>query len=205
LPKSSVYVTIIGNAASGKTTLSEALAKALGATVVPADELFRVNPFFPLALKDRKRWSFTSDTWFLQQRVHAVAKVPQMLSKKSVIVDSGLIMSYVYAHSRLEAGFYTEDEWKLYQALFADLTKALNLPPSSIVIYLQSDVELLLQRIKERGRDFEQTSHTREYLTGLHNSLEYVVKELKKQNIHLITVPADYTNVTNIAAQIRKT
>ena len=51
-------VVIIGNVGSGKSTVSKMLAKKLGAKLVPADKFFEINPFFPLALEDRKRWIF---------------------------------------------------------------------------------------------------------------------------------------------------
>lgn len=47
------YITVIGNVASGKSTLTPFLAKALRAKLVKADELYKTNPFFKDAVVDR--------------------------------------------------------------------------------------------------------------------------------------------------------
>ncbi len=63
------FITIIGNIASGKSTIAHFLAKQLDADLVMADELYKTNPFFQNAVVDRSRWSLASDLWFLMKRV----------------------------------------------------------------------------------------------------------------------------------------
>lgn len=182
-------ITVIGNVGSGKTTLTKLLAGRLPAKKIPADSLFRINPFFSLALKDRKRWSLASDLWFLYKRLELVRQVPRLLVKSHVIVDSGLLMSFVYTHSRLRDGYFSKDEWELYHSLYKELT--VNEKSPDMVIYLQAPVAFLRKRIKERGRKFEIKNHSKDYLNNLNKSLKKVVKELKMQGTKVIAIKAD--------------
>src|SRR3989344_2862847 len=102
-------ITIIGNIGVGKSTLTGALEREMPAQRVPADSLFKINPFFPLTLNDRARWSLTSDLWFLYERVKAEREIPGFLKTAHVVVDSGLPMSWVYARSRVGSGYFTHD------------------------------------------------------------------------------------------------
>lgn len=167
-------ITVIGNVGSGKSTLTRLLAKKLSATIVPADELYKINPFFPLAVKDRKRWSLASDLWFLRERVNLAKKYPQYLLKKNVVVDSGIPMSWVYANSRLKSGFFTRDEWNLYKNYYRVATA--NIRPPDIVIFLKAKVPFLMERIRKRGRSFEIKYFDQKYLASLEQSIEGFMK-----------------------------
>lgn len=174
-------IVVIGNVGSGKSTLCQALAEKLPAKLVPADELYKTNPFFSLTVGDRKRWSLTSDLWFLVERVKLAREAEEMLEKSDVVVDSGIPMSQVYAHSRLGHGYFTSDEWELYRECYGEFTKGLRQP--DVVINLKADTKFLRKRIEKRGREFEVVNHSLEYLGGLEKSLEKVVGELKEVGV----------------------
>lgn len=180
------FITIIGNIASGKSTLTRLLTKQLKARQIPADSLFRVNPFFPLALNDRPRWSLASDLWFFYERLKLERKIPQRLKTHHVIVDSGLPMSFVYARSRLISGYLTQNEWELYKSIHDELLPTAQFPDT--IIYLKTPVEIILKRIHRRRRQFELKHYTAKYLRGLGKSLEMVVKKLQKHGIRIVSV-----------------
>jgi deoxyadenosine/deoxycytidine kinase len=180
------FITIIGNIGVGKSTLTDLLAKNLPAHEIPADSLFKISPFFPLTVNDRARWSLTSDVWFLYQRVKMTQDVPQAVKKNNVVVDSGIPMSFAYAHSRLDSGYFTKEEWQLYKDLHDELLTDSLFP--DIVVYLKAPVKFLLERINERGREFELKYYTAEYLRRLSRSLGVVVKKLKEKKVKVITI-----------------
>lgn len=185
MPKNK-FITIIGNIASGKSTLTRLLTKKLKASQVPADSLFRTNPFFPLALNDRPRWSLASDLWFFYERLKLERKIPLKLKKHHVVVDSGLPMSFVYARSRLISGYLTQNEWELYKSIHDELLPTAKFPDT--IIYLKTPVEIILKRIRRRRRQFELKHYTTKYLGGLGESLEMVVKKLQKHKIRIVSV-----------------
>lgn len=186
------FVTIIGNVGTGKSTLTDLVADAFPASKVPADSLFKINPFFPLAVQDRARWSLTSDMWFLLERVKMTREIPALLKISNVVVDSGLPMSYVYAHSRIGTGYFTNDEWKLYEELYNELFTNECLP--DVVVYLHAPAEFLLERIQQRGREFEMKTYTAEYLDVLQHSIGLLVRRLKKHDILVITIDVTKTD-----------
>ncbi len=181
-----LLITIIGNVASGKTTITSLISKHLPAKKIPADELFRVNPFFPLAVKDRKRWSLASDLWFLYRRVEMTNEFSLGLRKTYILVDGGLPMSYVYAYSRLRSGFYTKDEWKLYTTYYKSLCK--NILRSDLIISLEASVDFLQSRIRKRGRAYEIKYFTDGYLLDLNKSLNSFKQNSKKTNTKLLSL-----------------
>ncbi len=187
-------ITIIGNIASGKSTLTELLTKKMPAIKISADEFYKTNPFFPLSLKDRKRWSFSSDLWFLLERVKMARKYSDLLKQSYVVVDSGIPMSWVFANSRLKQGYYTSDEWKFYQAYHNDMT--LGLINSDIIIHLNVDESLLLESMKKRNREFEMLYYNTEYLRALNGSIrKYIGLAENKSNI--ITIKRPGTDLLN--------
>lgn len=192
------FITIIGNIASGKSTLTRLLTKKLKARQIPADSLFRINPFFPLALNDRPRWSLASDLWFFYERLKLERKIPKQLKTNHVIVDSGLPMSFVYARSRLINDYLTQNEWELYKSIHDELLPTAKFPDT--IIYLKTPVEMILKRIRRRRRQFELKHYTAKYLQGLEESLEIVVKKLIKHRVRIINI--DTTKIDFIHNQI---
>lgn len=177
-------ITVIGNVGSGKSTLATFLARALHAHHVAADELYKSNPFFSDAVANRSRWSLASDLWFLLERVEIAKKLDILLQEKTVVQDSGLLMSWVYANSRLNAGYMNEKEQEIYTMIFDKLTRTF--PQEDLVIYLDLPITILHERIRERGRDFEIRFHTQEYLSGLAKSLKRLVVRLKQKRIPVL-------------------
>ncbi len=185
------FITVIGNIAAGKSTLVELLSEKMPAREVPADSLFRINPFFPLALTDRVRWSLASDLWFLYERVKMTRDIPEQVKRNHVVVDSGLPMSFVYARSRLVHGYLTDDEWELYKAIHDEIIPKTRFPDK--VIYLKAPIDMILERIKKRDRKFELKHYNRKYLKGLAIGLGLVVKKLEVNKVKI--VPVDVAKV----------
>ncbi len=194
------HIVVIGNVATGKSTLAKALADKLQGELVPADRFFETNPFFPEALKDRQRWSFTSDTWFLLERLLLMRQALSLPSPQPLVVDSGLLMSYVYAHSRLSQGYMTADEWELYERLFSYLTE--EIPAPELVVFLNGPVDFLRQRIEKRGREFEIKYHSAEYLDGISSSIAALVERLRRQGTRCLEIQAEALPAQQIGAVV---
>lgn len=113
----------------------------------------------------------------------------RFLQTSHVLIDSGLLMSLVYASSRLGHGYFTENEWQLYEVYYNLITQTLRSP--DIVIYLAAPVDFLRQRIIERGREFEIKHHSVEYLAGLAEGLNYVEGKLTQSQVPILKYQVD--------------
>lgn len=196
------FIVLVGNIGVGKSTVSKMLAQALPAQLVPADEFYKSNPFFPLAIEDRQRWSLASDLWFLKERVQMALEFDRYLLRSNVVVDSGLPMSQVYTHSRLEHGYFIPEEWELYQECYDVFTRDLKQP--DIIVYMQAPPEFLRKRIEQRGREFEIKHHSLEYLQGLANSLEHVVGNMEALGREIIRIDVTQVDFVQDPENIRQ-
>jgi deoxyadenosine/deoxycytidine kinase len=152
------YIVIEGPIGVGKTTLCNALAKRLGARVIL--EIVEENPFLASFYTDRGKYAFQTQLFFLLSRF----KQQQELSQLDLFSGS-TISDYLFAKDRLFAQVTLDpQEIMLYQKVY-DLMGPRVLKPD-LVIYLQARLDVLLARIKKRGREFERRFDA-DYLASL--------------------------------------
>lgn len=178
-------ITVIGPISSGKTTASQLLSQELALPLLDAD-LFETNPFLESYIKDTPRWAFATELFFTTRRIKKLGSIKGMLSKSSVIVDSGLIMSHeVYTKNHLVQGTMTASEWEFFTSIIQDYTR--DLPEPDIVIHLTASPEIQLERIKARGRSFE-SGYTLEYLQSITDRLtEYAESVANRPGVTLLS------------------
>lgn len=152
------YIAIDGPIGVGKSTLAGALAKRLGARLVL--EEFTDNPFLAEFYRERQRVAFQTQVYFLIARYKQQDRIGQQdLFSQSIVSD------YVFAKDRIFAYLnLTEHELQLYEKIY-DLISPTVLKPD-LVVYLQARPEILMQRLRKRGRDFE-ASIQMDYLEAL--------------------------------------
>lgn len=164
-----MVITLIGNIASGKSSLHDPLAARLGAIPIYADDLFQTsNPFAGDYLDDLQRWAFTNELWMTSARTKLLGKEVKK-SKQKYLIDSGLAMSWAYTYSHFLVGHIDEREWKLYDELFHTLQ------PKPIakgtIVRLRYSLPTLMSRLAKRGRDFELESYTPQYLSQIEQGI----------------------------------
>lgn len=177
--KKNFHLAVLGNIASGKTTVSHFLAKQLKASLVDAD-LFEENPFLQMYVEDRPRWSFATELYFTRARLKKLSNVRELIKKGNVIVDSGLLMScWIYARNHLKQGTMTAAEWQFYLDLTEELRKN-SYDDEDLVIILRAQPRVLLERIATRGRDFEK-AYDQVYLYQLSDRLNELAEKLRSE------------------------
>lgn len=180
------FVSVIGNVGSGKSTALPILSENLAAEAVEADTFFQTtNPFAKDYLENMDRWAFTNELWMTFERFKMLSNLRD--PEKLKIVDSGLLMSWVYTYSHFLTGRITEDEWNLYRDIFEQLSQHV-FNSHAAVVRLKYSVPTLLERIQRRGRDYELKYYTADYLTQLEEGIEALTGELQKKEVFIVEI-----------------
>jgi deoxyguanosine kinase len=142
------YIVIEGNIGAGKTSLATMLSKDLGAELLL--EEFQENYFLPKFYKEPEKFALPLELSFLTERYHQLKRFfPSEEQKSGLIVsDFYFYKSLLFAKINLPV-----EEFKLYLNVFNIIYS--KLPKPDIFIYLQSDIQRILQNIEKRGRGFE--------------------------------------------------
>jgi len=147
------YIVIEGPIGSGKSSLAKILADRFSVHFL--SEKSEKNPFLPKFYEDMKRYALSTQLFFLFQRADQIQKISQKdMFKESIIADFFLEKDPIFAKINLD-----EEEFKLYHQIFSHLQ--LKAPKPDLIIYIQTSVETLEKRIKERNIDFEIDISTR--------------------------------------------
>ncbi|MCL4374420.1 deoxynucleoside kinase [Patescibacteria group bacterium] len=180
-------ITLIGNIGSGKTTATPIIAQALNASILYADDLFQTaNPFQQHYLDDMSRWALTTELWMTFERTKLLQRHLKQNPNQITVIDSGLLMSWVYAHSHYCDGVINPHEWKLYENLYHHLTK--DVFYHSHVVFFSYSIATLKKRIKKRGRAYELKYYNTDYLNKIEKGLQALIKVLRglKIKVHVI-------------------
>jgi deoxyadenosine/deoxycytidine kinase len=142
----------------GKTTLIEALSSRLGARTV--FEVFEENPFLRDFYQDQARYALSTEMFFLLSRFNQ-----QELFAQEDLLQRHSVSDYLFEKCRLFAGLtLSSDEFALFSRVYEILAR--QVPKPDLVLYLTAPVEVLMERIAARGRDYER-SITADYLAEL--------------------------------------
>lgn len=158
------HIAIEGVIGVGKTTLSRLLSEQLSARLVL--EIVEENPFLADFYLDMRRYAFQVQIFFLLSRYQQ-----QMDLIQPDLFQPRIVSDYIFQKDRIFANLnLTDNELTLYERLFPLLER--DVPKPDLVIYLQASLDVLMERIARRGRDFERTM-PREYIAALNEAYNY--------------------------------
>jgi deoxyadenosine/deoxycytidine kinase len=162
-PANPMFVVVAGNIGSGKTTLTKKLSERLGWK--PHFESVQDNPYLADFYSDMSRWSFPLQVYFLNHRFNT-HKLIETLPASSIQDRSIYEDANIFARSLYDQGKLDKRDYENYRNLYESMIQFLN--PPTLMIFLRRSVPKLQERIKQRGRDYEQAIPV-EYLTSLNN------------------------------------
>jgi deoxyadenosine/deoxycytidine kinase len=155
------YIVVEGPIGCGKTTLSKMLADKF-----PVDylsEKAEANPFLPRFYQDAQRYGLPTQLFFLFQRANQIKELSQRdMFAKPIVADFFLEKDPLFARLNLD-----DEEYALYHQIYQHLQ--LKAPKPDLVIYLQTPIDSLMERIEERSVSYEQDI-PREYIERLSNA-----------------------------------
>lgn len=185
------YIVVEGVIGVGKTSLTKLLATRLGGRLNL--EVVEENPFLAKFYRDREAYAFQTQIFFLLSRY----RQQQGLGQQDLF-NATLVSDYLFAKDRIFANLnLADDELALYGQLASILEQRVLKP--DLVIYLQARTEVLQQRIRWRGRSFEQEMEP-EYLEALNAAYSYFFHHYKDapllvvntDNLDFVNVPGDF-------------
>ena len=152
------YIVVEGPIGVGKTALTRALARRFAARTV--FEIVEENPFLASFYQDRNKFAFQTQLFFLLSRF----KQQQELFQQELF-SQATVSDYLFAKDRIFASITLDpNELALYERIYEHLGPRVMKP--DLVIYLQARLDVLLARIRKRGREFERRFDA-EYLAEL--------------------------------------
>lgn len=181
------FIGLAGNIGVGKTTFTKLLSKSLDWT--PYFESVTDNPYLNDFYGDMKRWGFNLQVYFLHKRF----QMHQTMSRASasVIQDRTIYEDMeIFAKNLYQLGKLSKRDWENYSGLFAAMTSYLKKP--DLIIYLRAETDTLISRIKNRGRDYENSIDS-EYVHTLNVSYDRWIKSITDQPV--MTIQTDDFNI----------
>jgi deoxyguanosine kinase len=158
-----MYIAIEGAIGVGKTTLSRLLAPRFEAELVL--EVFEENPFLADFYADRDAYAFQTQIFFLLSRYHQQGSIPELL-----VEDQSIIADYTFDKDALFACLNLDgDELDTYYSVHQALAEKLPVP--DLILYLQAETDVLMQRIAHRDRPYERNMD-RGYIHNLNQAYE---------------------------------
>ena len=160
-----VLISIIGPPAVGKTTLANALAQLLPAEIIKED--YAGNPFLAESFAGSSDARLPGQLYFLMSRLRQLS-VAHWPTKGIFISDYGYCQDRIFAALRLGA-----DELRLYERVAKRVDGMIH--PPQLLIHLDADVPCLLERIDNRGRQFEHAMNA-EFLRAIRQGYHQAVQ-----------------------------
>jgi deoxyadenosine/deoxycytidine kinase len=161
-PRAKRFVALAGNIGAGKTTAAKIISQTFGFELF--DEPVIDNRFLKDYYANMGRWSFTLQLEFLIRRVehheliHSVKK--SCVQDRTLYEDPEIFAKYLHG-----LGHLTNAELDLYFEYFQRLTRGI-VQPDRVICFDVAAVEVLLGRIRERGRE-EEKGIQKAFLRGL--------------------------------------
>tara|TARA_Y100000589_G_scaffold95998_2_gene90595 strand:+ start:5737 stop:6348 length:612 start_codon:yes stop_codon:yes gene_type:complete len=172
-----MHIAIAGNIGVGKTTLCKMLSKHYKWN--PLYEAVDHNPYLDDFYNDMQRWSFNLQVFFLNSRFRQVQDI--LKSKKTIIQDRTIYEdAYIFAPNLQSMGLMTQRDYENYLELFKLMESFVS--PPDLLIYLRSDVPSIVNKIQNRGRNYEEGIRI-DYLKRLNERYEAFFESYNHNNL----------------------
>lgn len=148
-------IVLAGTIGAGKTSLTQMLADHLGSK--PFFESVDDNPILPLFYKDPQKYGFLLQIYFLNRRLD---EIKDSFDNDLNVLDRSIFEDALMFKMNADLGRATHTEADIYTSLLGNMMEELpdqaHQKAPNLLIYIRISFETMLNRIKQRGRSFEQ-------------------------------------------------
>jgi len=177
------HIVIAGNIGSGKSTLTEMLARHYGWEA--RYEAVVGNPYLEDYYRDLHRWSFNLEVYFLKERFRDLIDIAK--SDHTIVQDRSIFEGvYVFMANNKAMGNLSDRDYATFMELFEQMMTVVRVP--DLMIYLKASVAHLVGNIQKRGREYEQLMNL-EYLENLNRRYDDFIQN--KYPGRVITIDKD--------------
>ena len=192
-----MHIVIAGNIGSGKSTLTQMLAKHYGWE--PRYETVAENPYLEDYYRDLHRWSFNLEVFFLKERFRDLIDIAH--ADHTIIQDRSIFEGvYVFMANTKAMGNLSDRDYATFMELFEQMMAVVRVP--DLMIYLRASVAHLVGNIQKRGREYEQQIQL-DYLENLNRRYDDFIKNkypgrvitIEKDNLDFQHNPKDFAQI----------
>ena len=194
-----MHIAIAGNIGSGKSTLTQMLARHYGWE--PRFETVANNPYLEDYYRDLHRWSFNLEVYFLKERFRDLIAISN--AHHTVIQDRSIFEGvYVFMANNKAMGNMSDRDYDTFMELFEQMMTVVHVP--DLMIYLRASVAHLVSNIQKRGRGYEQQIQL-DYLENLNRRYEDFILHkypgrvmiIEKDNLDFQHNPKDFAQIVD--------
>jgi deoxyadenosine kinase len=156
-----LHIAISGIIGVGKTKLATALGKAMG--VPPYYEPVDGNPYLAPFYANMTEHAFALQIHLLNVRFEQQQEITRL--RRGAVQDRSVFEDTVFAKMLCNGGHMSRQNLDTYTRLFQNMSQFMHRP--NLIVFLDVPPDIALARIKERGRECEQ-SITLAYMEQLH-------------------------------------
>ncbi len=147
-----MVIIIDGVVGAGKSTLAEKVSSKLNIPVFYELQNEETNTLLEEFYKDKKRWAFTLQIHFLNERFRMIKEIHK---NGGGILDRSIFGDRIFASMLHEDGYMTTEEFNTYSSLLNNMLEHSKNP--TLLVYIDCDLETAVERIGVRGRQMEQS------------------------------------------------
>lgn len=148
-------IVLAGTIGAGKTSLTKLLSQHLNSQ--PFFESVDDNPILPLFYKNPQKYGFLLQIYFLNRRLD---EIKGSFGNDLNVLDRSIFEDSLLFKLNADLGRATQTESNIYTSLLNNMMEELpdeqHQKAPNLLIHIQVSFNTMLDRIKKRGRSFEQ-------------------------------------------------
>ncbi len=151
-------LVLAGTIGAGKSSLTEMLAEELKTQAFY--ESVDDNKVLPLFYENPQKYAFLLQIYFLNKRFDSIKRA---LSDNNNVLDRSIYEDSLLFHLNADLGRADETEVEVYDDLLKNMLEEINSlsfkKRTDLLIHVKVSFDKMLERIKKRGRQFEQLEY----------------------------------------------